>query len=503
MTDSNVINDELPEGWTTAPVTELCELVRGVSYAKGEESNAPRTGYIPLLRAGNINSEIVFDDLRFVPPQNVTSEQMLRLGDVLVAMSSGSKTVVGKAATLNHEWNGTFGAFCGVLRPSTLLSSDYFGLFFQTKQYRDFVSEASAGVNINNLKREHFEQIPLPIPPIIEQKRIANQTRGLLTRVNAARDHLSRVPAILKRFRQAVLAAACSGRLTEDWREKHPHVEPANAVLHRALKNSGQVEASLDSSELSELPERWVWTRFVNLLSELRNGISTKPEMNPPGVPILRISSVRSGSVVLNDHRFLPNCNELLSVYSLRDGDLLFTRYNGSLDLLGVCGMVRGLGSASMVYPDKLMRVRFDGDHVLPSYAELFFQSSGARDRLTLLSRSSAGQQGVSGADIKAQPFALPPVEEQQEILNCVSPLLALADSIEDHRKKAMALTEKLTQSILAKAFRGELVPTEAELARREGREYEPASVLLERVKKQRESEVAKSSPPKHRHAKA
>ena len=142
-----------------------------------------------------------------------------------------------------------------------------------------------------------------------------------------------------------------------------------------------------------------------------------------------------------------------------------------------------------MLYPDKLMRVRFDHDHVFPAYAELFFQSAAARDRLTAQSRSSAGQQGVSGADIKSQPFALPPFGEQVEIIDRVSPLLTLADTIGDRLGKALMYSDKLTQSVLAKAFRGELVPTEAELARREGREYEPASVLLERIKNERAKE--------------
>jgi type I restriction enzyme, S subunit len=147
VSEQAVVRDELPVDWGTAPVTELSSFVRGVSYARGEESNAPKKAYIPLLRANNINGHIVFDDLRYVPRQRVRTEQMLRSGDVVVAMSSGSKAVVGKAARIESDWEGTFGAFCAVLRPSTLLDSRYFSLFFQTKHYRDFISEASAGVD--------------------------------------------------------------------------------------------------------------------------------------------------------------------------------------------------------------------------------------------------------------------------------------------------------------------------------------------------------------------
>jgi type I restriction enzyme, S subunit len=147
--------------------------------------------------------------------------------------------------------------------------------------------------------------------------------------------------------------------------------------------------------------------------------------------------------------------------------------------------MVRGVYDESVLYPDKLMRVRFDHAYVLSAFVEIFFQAPAARDRLTAKSKSSAGQQGVSGADIKAQAIALPPLEEQREIARRVEALFKLADAIDKRVALATAHAEKLTQSILAKAFRGELVPAEAELARREGRSYEPASTLLARISSQ------------------
>jgi len=136
------------------------------------------------------------------------------------------------------------------------------------------------------------------------------------------------------------------------------------------------------------------------------------------------------------------------------------------------------------------MRVRFDHTYVLPAFVEIFFQSPEARDRVTEKSKSSAGQQGVSGADIKVQHVALPPLDEQREIVRRVEALFKLADAIEKRVAMATARAEKLTQSILAKAFRGELVPTEADLARRDGRIYEPASALLGRIKSGENSPV-------------
>lgn len=192
----------------------------------------------------------------------------------------------------------------------------------------------------------------------------------------------------------------------------------------------------------------------------------------------------------LDDIRYLPDSNSLIESYRLRDRDLLFTRYNGSIELLGVCGMVRNLTAAPLLYPDKLMRVRFDHDLILPEYAEIFFQCPDARDRLMGRAKSSAGQQGISGKDIKEQPFAVPPLEEQREIAKRVDKLLSLVETTQTRAAAGKMQAEKLVQSTLAKAFRGELVPTEAEMAELEGREFETAQALLDRIRPQRSIEI-------------
>ncbi len=220
MSSINHAGDDLPEGWCDVPLLDLCEIIRGVSYVKGEAKTQPEPGLLPLLRANNIAEELTFHDLQYVPLNRVSSQQTLRVGDVVIAMSSGSKAVVGKAAQLSSNWAGTFGAFCGVLRLTARVDPRYFGLYFRTHKYRHAISDASAGTNINNLKREYFAALFLPFPPLAEQQRIVAKVEASLARVNASRQRLAKVPVILKRFRQSVLAAACSGRLTADWREE-------------------------------------------------------------------------------------------------------------------------------------------------------------------------------------------------------------------------------------------------------------------------------------------
>lgn len=284
----------------------------------------------------------------------------------------------------------------------------------------------------------------IPLAPLSEQKRIADKLDALLARVDACRERLDRVPLILKRFRQAVLAAATSGKLTEEWRE----------------------EQGLSY-------ERWQRRSLGELVQELKNGLSPKPNKEPPGTPILRISSVRPFTVNFEDLRYLSSHIPVES-YFLQTNDLLFTRYNGSLELVGVCARVKNLPNHSIVYPDKLIRVKVHEEQALPEFIEITANAPSSRNFIEALAKTTAGQTGISGKDLKSLQVALPNLPEQHEIVRRVETLFAYADRLEARYNAARTQVERLAPALLAKAFRGELVPQDPN--------DEPASVLLERI---------------------
>jgi type I restriction enzyme S subunit len=172
-------------------VGDVADQIRGVTFPKGEASAEPRTGYLPVLRAGNIQDDgLDFGDLVYVPATRVHANQRVRRDDVLIAASSGSLSVVGKAARSISEFDGGFGAFCKVLRPSARIDPSYFAHFFRTPSYRRKVASLAAGANINNLKNEHLDDLVIPLPPMDEQRRIAailDQADALRTKRRAAR----------------------------------------------------------------------------------------------------------------------------------------------------------------------------------------------------------------------------------------------------------------------------------------------------------------------------
>lgn len=155
-------------------VGDVADQIRGVTFSKGDAVDKPMAGYSAVLRAGNIrDAGLSFEDLVYVPSGRIKARQFVRRNDVLIAASSGSIDVVGKAARSLSDFNGGFGAFLKVLRPSTSIDPSYFAHYFRTRRYRQTVAALAAGANINNLKNEHLDDLLLPLPPLDEQRRIA------------------------------------------------------------------------------------------------------------------------------------------------------------------------------------------------------------------------------------------------------------------------------------------------------------------------------------------
>lgn len=155
-------------------VGQLASQIRGVTYKAAEAMTTPMQGYVGVVRAGNIvDGELTTSDLVYVPSSCVRDEQYLRANDVLIATSSGSIDIVGKAARIRSDESIAFGAFCKVLRPSGRVDPRYFAHFFLTETYRRYVANVAAGSNINNLKKGDLDGLEILLPTLEEQRRIA------------------------------------------------------------------------------------------------------------------------------------------------------------------------------------------------------------------------------------------------------------------------------------------------------------------------------------------
>lgn len=184
--------------------------------------------------------------------------------------------------------------------------------------------------------------------------------------------------------------------------------------------------------------------------------------------------------VDLDEVRFLDLPKTDVEGYFLEKGDILFTRYNGSLDLLGVAGMV-GTCEQLTLHPDKLIRVKVQLSGINPSYIQLASNVGFSRAHIESKARTTAGQTGISGSDIRQIPIPLSPFTEQEQIVSLVEERLSIINELETSIEKGLKQAERQRQSILHKAFTGKLVPQDPN--------DEPASVLLERIRQERQQE--------------
>jgi len=153
-------------------VSEFCEQIRGVSYSPKDVRDKLDESSITLLRATNIQDGLLLEDLVYVDRKKVSEKQKLKMGDILICASSGSKHLVGKAVLITEDLDMTFGAFCKVVRPKNI-DANYLGQYFQSPLYRRFIAVSSAGANINNIKNEDIDNLDIILPPLPTQQRIA------------------------------------------------------------------------------------------------------------------------------------------------------------------------------------------------------------------------------------------------------------------------------------------------------------------------------------------
>ncbi|HFG1788674.1 TPA: restriction endonuclease subunit S [Vibrio cholerae] len=305
------------------------------------------------------------------------------------------------------------------LNAEPFVLSKYLFYWVKSSHFLNYVNDVSYGVNMPRLGTKDGLAAPFLLPPLAEQKVIAEKLDTLLAQVEVTKARLESTLETLKQFRQSVLAAAVSGELTD-----------------------------IDDFKAES---------FDKLIKEMRNGLSPKPNDDGLGYPILRISSVRSLEVDTSDIRYLE-CDELTrDRYALKADDLLFTRYNGSLDFVGVCGLFKGCKYETLLYPDKLIRVRTNKSKLLPQYAEIYFSSPDVRSLVTNFVKSTSGQKGISGKDLKSVVVRYPTIVEQKRVIGMVEKLFTGADATEQQVNQALERVNNLSQSILAKAFRGEL----------------------------------------------
>jgi len=352
------------------------------------------------------------------------------------------------------------------------------------------------------------DTVPIHIPPSAEQTRIIETLDELTTDLDAGVAALQRVQARLKIYRAAVLKAAVDGSLTEDWRQQHPHVEPASELLKRILverrkrweeeqlqkftrtgKNPPKNWQSRykepkdpDFSCIWDTPESWTWVG----VEALAVGTSNAIKAGPFGSSLKKEHYVADGykiygqeQVIRNDPHFgdyyiSSEHYQRLASCSVKAGDLL-------ISLVGTTGKVLILPTnlePGIINP-RLIKISVNPEFVYGKYLKLFIESPQAR---AFIKEKAHGEtmDVLNMTILKQFPLPLPPFEEQLAIIETVEDQLSIIDHIAADVNQKLKETFTLRQAILQKAFTGQLVSQDPD--------DEPASELLKRIATEREA---------------
>ncbi|NRB55513.1 MAG: restriction endonuclease subunit S [Salinicola sp.] len=396
-------------------IGEIAEQIRGVTYRKQDASTTKRDGYLPILRAGNITDfGLMYEDLVYVPSSKISLRQMVKENDILIAASSGSIEVVGKAARALQDFSGGFGGFCKILRLKAQVDAAYFSHFFKTPEYRRKISSLAAGANINNLKNEHLDSLKIPLPPLAEQKRIA----AILDATDALRAKRRETLAQLDAFLKSTF-----------------------------IEMFGDPIANPKSFPVKELAEFYINKKEGVKCGPFGSALK-KGELVDSGVPVWNMDNIEnSGRMALPFRMWVTEEKyRKLESYTVLDGDILISRAG----TVGKMCVARTQGGLSIISTN-LIRLRL-GNRLLPIYfVSLMTYCKGRVGRLKTGPDGAFTHMGTGVLDTLKFPY--PPINLQHRFATIV-------ESVEQQKARMRAhLTEldALFASLQHRAFNGEL----------------------------------------------
>ncbi|MBA3249096.1 MAG: restriction endonuclease subunit S [Geodermatophilaceae bacterium] len=461
---------ELPRGWERARLADVAEVRLG---RQRSPKNATGDRMRPYLRAANVKwggldlSDV--NEMAFTEAESETYE--LRPGDLLLGEASGSPSEVGKPGQYKGEIDGCCfqNTLLRVRVPDALLP-DFYEHYFREQALNGRFAAGSRGVGIHHLGAAALSDWPVPIPPTAEQERIVAAIEEAFSKLDAGEAGLRTVRQRLKRMREAVLAAAVTGRLVPQ--------DPTDTPATKLLADLGVRD--LGAAELEVLPDGWSWAALDSLNDPARPicyGILKPGANTPDGVPYVEVRSLRTGRI---DPVTLPRSHsdieKAFARSRLQPGDITIA--------------IRGTTGRVAIVPPALVGGNVSRDcarlaviGVNPHYVQLYLRGPIAQRFFAARVRGVA-VKGINIGDLRRLPVALPPKDEQTRIVAEVDRQLSFIEACERAVDVGLARSAALRRSVLKSAFEGRLVQQDPS--------DEPASVLLDRIRAARAATAGK-----------
>ncbi|MFZ4214584.1 restriction endonuclease subunit S [Pantoea endophytica] len=404
----------LPKGWV---ITKLELLTTDIYYGYTAASNLDEVGP-KMLRITDIqDNSVVWSNVPYCEIEDEKLEKFLLKKNDLVFARTGA--TVGKSFLIKTEPpKAVYASYLIRVRTASEELISVLSHFFNSPQYWQQITEFSSGIGQPNVNGTKLKGLAIPLPPLAEQKAMADKLDTLLAHVEATKVRLERIPAILKTFRQSVLSAAVSGRITEEWRRG------AEFVTY--------------SEKLGNL------ANFIDYRGKT-------PIKTDYGIPLITAKNIRQGFISREPREFIAidSYDSWMTRGIPNYGDVLITTeapmgYIANIDI-----------QEKFALAQRAICLQFK-ENLNPYFASIYMQASEFQKSL---SENATGStvKGIKASLLKEIKIIFPSKDEQNEIVHRVKKLFALADSIEKKANTAGERVNNLNQSILAKAFRGEL----------------------------------------------
>ncbi|RZN53830.1 4'-phosphopantetheinyl transferase [Escherichia sp. E10V10] len=456
---------KLPEGWVETNLQNVASWGSGGTPSRNHDEYY--NGNIPWIKTGDLGPKIITNASEYITDAGVknSSAKFFPKGSVAIAMygaTIGKTSILGIDATTNQA--------CAVGTPLEGVTSTLFLYYFLLNEKNAFIKKGKGGAQ-PNISQTVIKEHIIYLPPLAEQKIITEKLDTLLAQVESTKARLEQIPQILKRFRQAVLAAAMGGKFT------------TNAGITQSPLTIGY--------ETSKTPPGWKWYKLIKL-AQLESGHTprkTVPEYWENGdVPWISLQDIRAAhGKKIYKTKFMPTQKGIdnSSARLLPEGTVCFSR-DISVGYVTIMGkrMATTQHFANWIC----------GNELKNKY--LMFAFMAAKQHLTNSGQGTTVKTIYMPA-LKELMILIPSLSEQAEIVRRVEQLFAYADTIEKQVNNALARVNNLTQSILAKAFRGELTAQwraeNPELISGEN----SAAALLEKIKAERAASGGKKASRK------
>lgn len=509
------------EDWEICTISEVSEVLNG-DRGKNYPSRAHyvQSG-MPFVSAGNIgDNKKLRNELNFITEEKF---ELLRAGKLqrndIVYCIRGS---IGKFAIIDFDQGAIASSLC-IVRTNETVDRNYFCYYLESPLCRLEINKFDNGTAQPNLSAKDFKRLELPLSSKSEQRAIVSKIEELFSDLDKGVADLKKAQDQLKVYRQAVLKKAFEGELTKGWREQQtdlPHAEELldqikeERLKHYELKIENWKQAvdeweengkkgkkpskpkhlkdpeKIEDGEIesyNNLPDSWLWSRLANTVVDHSSDIVDGPfgsnlkstEYQDEGKPILRIQNIKSNKFIDKNIKYVSNEKyNFLKRHQFKPNDVIVTKLG---DPLGLACRVPLDFMGGVIVAD-LIRIRPSSSYINYDWLTLLINSIVIQSQFRKITKGTTRPR-MNLTIMRNTIVPLPSYEEQHQIIQEIESRLSVCDKVEESITESLEKAEALRQSILRKAFEGRLLSTQEIDECKAAPDYEPAAVLLEKIK--------------------